>query len=176
MGLDVTAYKQITKLDAVFDASGEPINPTTREPYGDYFHAVVNHDFPGREEGLDDGAVYSYADAMGGWSGGYGRYNHWRDDLAKLAGYPLGTYKQFGQDHPSYCAECWAGAKGPFSELINFTDCDGVIGPVVAAKLAKDFAEFDERAKAMGEDFYERYAEWRAVFEFAADNGAVDFH
>ena len=176
MGLDVTAYKQLTKLDALFDADGEPVNPATREPYESYFRAGVNHDFPGREEGLEDGSVYSYADSMGGWSGGYGRYNHWRDDLAKLAGYPLGSYRQYGNDYPSYCAECWTGAKGPFSELINFTDCDGVIGHVVAAKLAKDFAEFDERAKAMGEDFYERYAEWRAVFEFAADNGAVDFH
>ncbi|MDN5505367.1 MAG: hypothetical protein L0H10_16360 [Comamonas sp.] len=176
MGLDVTAYKKLSKLDALFDSDGDPVNPITREPFENYFRAKANNDFPGRDEGLEAGAIYSYEARMGGWSSGYGRYNSWRNELAKLAGYPLGSYKQYGKDWPSYCSECWNGRQGPFSELINFTDCDGVIGPVVAAKLAKDFAEFDSKAQAIDSDFYEKYAEWREVFEFAADNGAVDFH
>ena len=36
----------------------------------------------------------------------------------------------------------------PFVELINFSDCEGVIGPEVAAKLAKDFADYEFSASA----------------------------
>jgi hypothetical protein len=67
--------------------------------------------------------------------------------------------------------------EGPFRELLCFSDCDGVIGAQVAAKLARDFAEWDERAKALGDSwFYEKYTEWQRCFEMAADDGAVSFH
>jgi hypothetical protein len=177
MGLDVTAYKGLKKLDAVFDAGGEPIDPVTREPLDNVMIAFDNGDFPGRAAGLEDRGVYSYEDAEGFWSGGYGRYNHWREGLAKLAGYPLTEYQgSFGGAQKAHAAACWQGAAGPFSELINFTDCDGTIGPEVAAKLARDFAEWDERAQAIGGEWYEAYAEWRSCFEFAAHTGAVRFH
>ncbi|MDS0858139.1 hypothetical protein NUV25_10505 [Burkholderia pseudomultivorans] len=49
--------------------------------------------------------------------------------------------------------------------------------------MAKDFAEFDERAKTHIADpanrlvssFYEKYREWRKAFEMAAQNGVVRF-
>ena len=95
----------------------------------------------------------------------------------KLAGYPLTEYRgHFGKDESAHAAACWNGATGPFYELINFTDCDGTIGPEVAAKLARDFAEWDERAQVVGGEWYEAYAEWRRCFEFAAHTGAVRFH
>ncbi|EJO27445.1 hypothetical protein QWC_31809, partial [Achromobacter marplatensis] len=104
----------------------------------------------------------------------------WRDELAKAAGYPKGKYKQHGMDWESHCVECWNGAQGPFSELINFSDCEGAIGTAVSAKLARDFAEFDAKAKDhsgdLGARFYQLYKEFRAVFEMAADSGAVYFH
>jgi hypothetical protein len=72
---------------------------------------------------------------------------------------------------------CWNGAQGPFSELIHFSDCEGVIGTAVSKKLAADFAAFDEKAKAAGnERYYAKYQEWRKAFEMAANGGAVDFH
>jgi len=36
MGLDVSAYKKLTKLDVLFDEDGEPVNPVTRELIDDY--------------------------------------------------------------------------------------------------------------------------------------------
>lgn len=48
MGLDVVAYKRIKKIDAVFDADGEPINPVTRESIDYDLRAYLNDDFPGR--------------------------------------------------------------------------------------------------------------------------------
>ena len=63
--------------------------------------------------------------------------------------------------------------------VIDFTDSGGVIGPIVSAKLAKDFAQFSDAAKAAdaGDSWYfENYCKWQQAFELAADAGAVDFH
>lgn len=178
MGLDITAYRKLTKIDAVFDADGEPLDPNTREPIENYFKPYANPSFPGREEGLTDRAVYAYADAEHVFSRGYGSYNRWREALAKLAGYPLTEYVgAFKQRESAHAAACWEGATGPFSELINFADNEGTIGPVVAAKLARDFAEFDEHAQSVSEPyFYEGYGDMRRGLELAADGGALDFH
>lgn len=169
MGLGITAYRNLTKIDAVFNADGEPIDPTTREPlhYEDYTQVHVNFDFPERADPLEDLAIYAYEDSMDFRAGCYGGYNGWRATLADLAGYTP--------------TQAWQGeAEGkPFLELVNFSDCEGAIGPIVAAKLAKDFAEWDERAKAFRNPetdwFYDRYKLWRQAFEMAADGGVVKF-
>ena len=57
------------------------------------------------------------------------------NELATLAGYA-------GAD------DAWERTDGPFWELINFSDCEGVIGPKTSAKLAGDFAAFQEKADA----------------------------
>jgi len=177
MGLDITAYRKLTKLDVLFNEDGEPVDPATREPIENYFKVNSNPDFPGREEGLIDRAAYSYEEVDSVFSRSYGGYGRWREVLAKLAGYPATAYVRHGQTDMLHAAACWEGATGPFSELINFSDCEGVIGPVVSAKLAKDFAEFDERAKAITDDyFYEGYCEMRRGAEMAADGGALSFH
>lgn len=177
MGLAVTAYKQLTKLDVLFDKWGEPINPDTRQPIDAYVKAWENPDFPGRAEGLESGAIYGYADAIDGGSMGYGGYNYWRETLAKVAGYPAKEYERYGLKEMRHDAGAWAATSGPFWELINFSDCEGTIGPVVSAKLAKDFAEHDARAKEADDGrFYSFYQLLRESFEFASDNGAVKFH
>lgn len=176
MGLDISAYKGIEKVDCVFDEDGDPIDPSTRQ-YVDYDARVyVNPDFPGREEGVEDKGVYRAKESMGFRAGGYSGYNAWREQLAQLAGYPAAEYTQWGRTQMRYDAGAWAATRGPFWELINFSDCEGVIGPVVSAKLAKDFQEFDERARAIGGSFYDKYQEWREAFEMAAENGMVRFH
>lgn len=172
MGLDITAYRALKPAaDIEFDEYGDP------KEYDRYFQARENTHFPGRAEGLTDRAWYEFADSDGFRAGSYSGYGEWRDNLAQLAGYPARA--DLRQPH-SHSAAAWAAQSGPFWELINFADNEGVIGPVVAAKLAKDFAEFDDRAKSFdpGADgwFYERYALWRRAFEMAADGGAVDFH
>jgi hypothetical protein len=155
MGLDITAYRQLA-LDP--EATGEDMGDTHARIY-------ANPHFPGRAVPLADG-WYTYADSMSFRAGSYGGYGQWRQALATLAGY-------------GNAEDCWGedGDTGPFSELINFSDCEGAIGPVVSAKLAKDFAEFDgAAAKVMADPwFYERYAHWRKAFEMAADGGAVEF-
>ncbi|WP_063894809.1 hypothetical protein [Burkholderia ubonensis] len=177
MGLDATAYRQIKKIDCVFDASGEPIDPATREHIEvDYLRVYVNPDFPGRADDLEDRAVYSYEDAGDAFSGGYGRYNFWREQLAKLAGYQAVPVDRLGTGRAElrHDESAWNADNGPFWELICFSDCEGVIGAAVSAKLAQDFARFDEQAK-VDEAFYAVYSQWRKAFEMAAQNGCVVF-
>lgn len=174
MGLDITAYTQLSPApSAEVDSDGNPVD------YNTHVRLRENADFPGRMAGLTDGGIYTYADSMSFRAGSYGGYNGWRDALAKLAGYPEEEYDRFGGEvkAKSHAAACGHGAVGPFSELINFSDCEGVIGPEVSKKLARDFAEWDERAKAADDGFfYDRYRHWRKAFEMAANGGAVDFH
>ncbi len=145
--------------------------------YDDYaFVAHINANFPGRADDMEDGGVYKAAESFSFRAGSYGGYNMWRDRLAKLAGYPEGTYEQYGKDYPSYCVACWNGAQGPFAELIHFSDCEGVIGAAISRKLAADFDAFEEAAKAQDDQFFQLYQAWQKAFTMAANGGAVSFH
>jgi len=170
MGLDITAYRQL--------------KPVACDRYDECWkeHAHIHpngDDFPGRDEGLTRGC-HAYAEEFGFCAGSYIGYNHWREQLAALAQYPLAPDP--GEHHKgemAHAAAAWSGdvESGPFYELIDFSDCEGTIGPVVAKKLAADFALYQERANAHeGEYWRERYADWRKAFEMAADGGAVCFH
>lgn len=142
MGLDISAYRKLTKLDVLFNEDGGPVDPATREPVEDYYKVWANPDFPGRADGLEASACYSYADTKHVFSRSYGGYNRWREELAKLAGYPLDYRETFGVRKASHAAAAWNGkvqAGAPFWELVNFADNEGTIGPTVAAKLLRDF-------------------------------------
>ena len=162
MGLDISAYQKLTKC---------------AKDYGDDYDA-----------GYEAGAMYltiidSFANAADGYSGwyetsgeksfgfragSYGGYNTWRAWLAQLVG---NTAEKIWEKHEP----------GPFVELINFSDCEGTIGPKTSAKLAKDFAEWHDRAvlfgKKIGEDwFIDKYNQWAIAFNLAANDGVVTFH
>lgn len=182
MGLDISAYRRVTKLDVNFDECGEAIDKITGELVDYDVRVFANPHFPGREEGVEDGATYTAQDGMS-FRTGYGAHGAWREDLATLAGYPATTVDRgYGSVSEMHSGGAWSSESGPFWELINFSDCEGTIGPVVSAKLAKDFAEWDERAKQYDQDnaldgyFYKRFQEWRQAFDMAADGGLVDFH
>lgn len=178
MGLDVTAYRKVKKLDVLFNEHGEAVDPSSREPIEDYFIARESEDFPGRAAGLDNMAAYSYEESKSFWSGGYSKYNYWREELAKMAGYPVSETDVYGRKEYLHALSAWNGTitGGPFYELIDFSDCEGTIGPIVSRKLARDFEEWTDRASAIGGSFYEKFMEWRRCFELASDAGAVRFH
>jgi hypothetical protein len=177
MGLDIAAYANLKKLNCAFNEDGEPIDPATLEPLEDAVQFHVNPHFPGREAPLEDGAAYLAEEGEGFRAGSYGGYNHWREGLAALAGYPLTEREVYGTTIFSHDAGAWSVDSGPFHELINFSDCEGVIGSVVSAKLAKDFADFQDRADShMDVGWRELYTQWRHAFEMAANGGAVSFH
>jgi len=167
MGLDISAYSYIKLLENVpLDEGGDPV-----DEHGellDHFEPWVNKHYPSHAEEIKCSAFYGYEEEFSFRAGSYGGYNEWRDKLAQLAG------------HKSAEA-VWANPdmKGAFVELINFSDCEGVIGSKLSAKLLKDFTDFDNQASTFIQNdvgyFYRLYQEWRKAFELAAKNGAVEF-
>lgn len=173
MGLDISYYSKL-----VAAAGNEGFDEDGEVKYDDgWFTFYKNPYFPGRADDIQDGAAYMDSDAGGFRAGSYGGYNRWREQLAELAGYELTEFDDYGRVAKCHAAACWHGAEGPFSELINFSDCEGVIGATVSAKLARDFKEFQDKADQHYDEYFkEKYAEWRKAFETAADGGAVRFH
>lgn len=176
MGLDITAYRKLAKVEGgrvnddgyAEDANGKLL-PNARTFYD-------NTDFPGRIAPIEGRVPYTYEDADDVFSAGYMGYGFWREELAKLAGYPLTEVSTYGITEHKHAAACWNGATGPFSELINFADNEGTIGSVAAAKLLQDFIEWDEKAQQVQTPrFYERYSAMRKGLEMAADDGALRF-
>jgi hypothetical protein len=177
MGLDISAYSKMTPAPGIGD-----------ENLAAYWAEIIAHQeksFPGRTEGLTSGSHFKCEELHAFRAGSYGGYNWWRNQLALMA---------YGKS----AEEIWSDPNlaGPFIEVINFSDCEGIIGPVVAAKLARDFSNHIEQAKRFapqrsGDDdpifdsnppserqgwFLEAYQLWARAFELAADGGCVRFH
>lgn len=163
MGLDISAYRRIeASSDYARDEDGN------FEDW-DNFLIVRGGHFPAHIAGLEDGGVYTYgSDSYNFRAGSYSGYNDFRNELAHLAGFEAADGR--------YAETAWASTEGPFWELINFSDCEGQIGPVVSAKLLKDFQAFDEKAKHKDEHFYDLYKDFTRAFTLASDHGLVDFH
>jgi hypothetical protein len=172
MGLDISAYSKLVEApDAERDEDGEIVD------YDNIREFYDNPDFPGRIEGIKPKTAYRIGDDGTGFrAGSYGGYNNWRNELAQMAGYELTEYQSHHGKSEGYDAGAWAAGSGPFFEHIQFSDCDGTIGPVVSAKLAKDYADHAAKAEQVGGRFWDLYQEWQQAFTLAADNGAVVFH
>lgn len=156
MGLDISAHARLTPVEC----DGHRC---------DHIGIYVNDDFPGRAEPLESGCYATNdADPVKFRAGSYSGYNAWRERLSRLA---LGV-------EPGAVWQRWSKFEGkPFAELINFSDCEGTIGPIVSKRLAADFAAFDETAREKMDVYeYALYRDWLRAFERAADDGAVEFH
>ena len=161
MGLDIAAYSRLIKV----------INPG--KDRGDLITLTDNTDFPGRIAPQTEGQ-YTHGEEMDVIYMGYGRYNHWREWLAKLAGYtPVGNNPNL----PSYYSGgAWAATSGPFWELICFSDCEGTIGTDACRKLLKDFNEWEQRAQdnSTGPEF-DHYVDMHNGLKLAAQGGCLKF-
>jgi len=161
MGLDISGYSNIKKLECEVDEDGKPIGVD----WNDYCRMYINSDWSERADDIENGN-YSFESEHGFRAGSYSGYNAWRSQLAILAGF---------ED----AGEAWEHEVEdyPFHDLINFSDCEGVIGSVTCKKLLADFIAFDAKAKETDDlYFYERYKEWTRAMELGANNGAVQFH
>jgi hypothetical protein len=169
MGLDIIAYR---KLD--------PYTTTDTSADGCYVSAN-EREFESRADGIATGVVYRGCAAEFHFrAGSYSGYNEWREQLAKLAGYPAATdiaepfhASKYGHTHS---AGAWIAKSGPFWELITFSDCNGTIGPQTSSKLLMDFITHQKIVDEHPDEWFrELYAQWRHAFELAADAGAVVF-
>ncbi len=170
-GLDVTAYSGLVEVpNAAVDEDGLPkakdmvrLSPV---------------DFPDRFKDLKPRAIYRFEKQFEFRAGSYSGYGWWRNELAKLAGYrPTDAKTVEGKMESRYDAAAWKAKSGPFWELINFSDAEGVIGPVACKKLYSDFVAYHKAAMAHpSKDFRESYADWEKALELASKNGALEFH
>ena len=174
MGLDIIAHKCIVEATGseAFDEEGE-----LKWEEG-WFQVYVNPDYPDRAKNISGGLAYKSKEKIGFRAGSYSGYSRWRNDLAKLAGYAENSYMKHGSECQSYDKTVWDDPKpGPFMELINFSDCEGVIDNEISSKLASDFAEFQSKANATDDEYFiQKYNDWRKAFELASDRGCVEFH
>jgi hypothetical protein len=166
MGLDITAHAAVLLTeeheltDECWDKGHVHIGETPFE------HALGS---------LLPGRCYSTAgESLEFRAGSYSGYNIFRERLSQAA---LGVAPiALWNDPDSYRFRA-------FFELINFSDCEGQLGPEVCAKLARDFAEQRERVRPRlldadeFHDYYgEKYDDWHAAFRLAAGTGVVVFH
>lgn len=162
MGLDVGWYTRLTKLPT----------PTTPEEW-DRFHDSgaldlwENEDFPFTLEPLEPG-FYECREGGSFQAGSYGTYGLWRRWLCKTV---LGKeieqirYGSYNVKDPQ-----------PFYQLLNYSDCEGVLGTMVCEKLAQDFRVYEEKARYCGEPHdLVRYRDFADAFERASDGGCVVF-
>jgi len=99
--------------------------------------AWVDEDMARSLRGLQMGRCYETSgNVIEFRAGSYSGYNKWRDELARRAlDLPAATV----WEDPSRFVEA------PFFELINFSDCEGTIGPDAASDLATDFGALRDR-------------------------------
>lgn len=165
MGLDITCHEKISLIRSMslmeYRATNDDDNEETTYLYG-----------CGTTDGIPDGFYRVSGNKYGFRAGSYGGYNEWRANLARM----LGTTDR----------QIWRNPRpGAFVELIDFSDCEGFLGPKACAKLASDFAQYREMAvefsktfeiEEEGVYFLRKYDEWARGFEVAGQGGCVHFH
>ncbi|EBS4516446.1 hypothetical protein DQT32_03320 [Salmonella enterica subsp. enterica serovar Braenderup] len=160
MGLDISAYKNIQKEELKGDYDDERYDRAYEQNWVEFY----THNQPDVFQHEDIDGDYFYSSPNGRLTmraGSYGGYSTWRGKLSHLA-------SSLPKD---------ADGNPPFIELLQYSDCEGVIGAKCSAKLANDFAIYELDARQALDDYsFAKYKEWRDMFEYASDNGAVKFH
>lgn len=157
MGLDIHYYSKIKEIESTEDYTIKSNN----EHFEYHLGSLKNDQC---YETTKDSKHGSFR------AGSYSGYNFWRNQLSIMAGYPGVNYVWDRFDTTKEMK--------PFYELINFSDCEGIIGSEISKKLYQDFVDFDEKAKNWEKhhlNFYNIYTKFREAFKVALDQGAVCF-
>lgn len=181
MGIDIIAFKNIRKTDEEIERDGRYV--VEREGRvrfdrraSDHYeeaHEVLYDTHPGYFDGLDDTVYYEVADT----------------DVAVPVSVAYSTYGDFRRMLADYACDV-LGDPATFREVVEFSDCEGTIGPVAATKLLADFeanrdgfAAYAERALGGGDiagahvdgafmtSIYDGYTD--ALKWAAEENGAI---
>jgi hypothetical protein len=160
MGLDIRSYSNLKKGketgDSVYIGKGPK--------------HVARHEYT---EGWYEPTLET--EGHGFKAGSYGGYNIFRGHLCAAI-------------HGVECEEFWTNEDyegTPFYELIDFSDCEGVIGVEESKKLHAEFMlhkhifkkyiEEQVSSKLMIEDYMELYDDWTKAFSISAQGGALFF-
>ena len=163
MGLDIIAYSKLKKdeyLSAIGDEEKEELDVDCliMSPV----LTEIEEAFPGRAEPLKyNGDIYT--------CGSHKEYS--------IGSYS--TYGWFRRALETYSEDCDC-----FDELIDFSDCEGVIGSIVSKKLYEDFSSNQESFEQWVCQKYstidcelllQMYYIFESAFWIAKDGGAVEF-
>lgn len=163
MGLDIIAYSNLKKNEYLSSISNEE-KEELDESYLIMSPVLTEIDkaFPGRAEPLKyNGDVY---------------------DCENYEWINIGSYSTYGWFR--WALEAFSENRDCFNELIDFSDCEGIIGSIVSKKLYEDFssnAESFEQWVHLKFDAYDSelllqmYRKFESAFEIAKDGGAVEF-
>jgi hypothetical protein len=179
MGLDITSYehvKLVEEVHAIEDSEGNYCNDTPE--FGGKNHVTTYNEgsFPHTLGSLIVGKCYlASGEQFRFRAGSYSGYSRFREALCLEA---LGVSANTVWAEP----EKYVGR--PFYEMINFSDCEGVVGHEVCLKLTRDFQEGRETVRARLEQtddhgfgwYADSYDNWQKAYELASVDGMVKFH
>ena len=162
MGLDITSISKIEKSEK---EKGFYINRGNKY--------VARHDYTeGWYVATEDSSCHEFR------AGSYSGHNNFRKLLVEaIHGVEI--------EHFWHNEEEYEGA--PFYEMLNFSDCEGVIGVEESKKLHEDFvlhrgifedfvrSQYDKTNISIRAEYMELYDDWLKSFNIAADKGAVLF-
>lgn len=158
MGLDITAYRKLNKVEnPILDDDGYPEDWDNEWKPGEAMEWSESI-WPGKGKPIESNLVYRFDERYDFRAGSYHGYNRWRDRLEEFKG------------------------EIAFQELIDFSDSEGVIGSILSKKLLYDFIEHESEAITFsttieeGKWWIDKYRDWKKAFELAACDGAVEFH
>lgn len=164
MGLDITACSKIERITDLEKVENGDYSTNVRRTHPEFERASDI------DEGYYDcvGEIYRFR------AGSYSGYNFFRNTLSKAI---------LGESAENVWEKDDEFKGKPMYEIINFSDCEGNIGPAVSKKLHKDFMENREKfvnyIKEFDEpNFYERiYDDFTKGFELASnEQGILIFH
>lgn len=177
MGLDIGAMSNLRLREDLFrNEDWEVINQHDEIQTGNFYVASVIEDFKDAADGIETGQIFEYDEYLHVRAGSYGGYSRWRQMLCNMA---LGVEPEVVWEYPENFKQ------SPFFDMINFSDCEGVIGTETCKSLYQDFLHNLPGAVAyatrlpenfQGEYWLDKYREWMEAFELASKDGCVDFH
>jgi hypothetical protein len=167
MGLDISAYQKIAKVSVLENAEGEYINQETGSIEEKVITIRQNVDFMKQLAPLIDQATYTYQYSGTFYSSSCHGYGLWRNELARIAGY--------ASDSGQYAQTAWNSKNGRFHDLIDFSDCSGIIGQDAIQRVLIDF-ENQQLDNSLVPEFITKYHQIWDAFIFAKDDGLIHFH
>ena len=167
MGLDIVAFKDVELIKVVktWEEYEEHQNEETEQVDWVSFYDVSSK----IADPIVPGGVYKYQDRHRFCAGSYTGYNNWRNNLSI---YALGVEAE----------KVWKNRSNynnmPFVELIDFSDCQGVIGTKCCTKLLADFVDHEDKIRNIKDKsdwFMESYDDWKKAFQYGSQNGYILF-
>lgn len=174
MGLDISIYKEVD-----FESFQSRIGKNEEELdelYDNMLYLCNSYNPYNQSDDIREG-FYNYEKREFDFrAGSYSGYNTFREILCESF---------YGLKPEVIWGNITKYKDSDFVELINFSDCEGFIGPKTSKKLFNDFIKNEDKFinfldtkfnENINKDYYkEKYQEWKKAFEIASEDGVVRF-